>query len=114
MKCSGLIGFCILSFSVYCQNNFEIAIDKPVNIDGIEYGISIRNQRKQEVKDKGIYDRYELSLYAINQSSCSRILLSVGSSTVLDDIGIFSRISCLNATGYRLTSKYGSLKMGAL
>ena len=37
----------------------------------------------------------------------------MGSYSVLDDVGIFSRIICLNATGYRLTSKYGNLKMEA-
>ena len=66
------------------------------------------------MKDKGIYDRYEITIYAINQSSCSRILLTTTSTSGLEDIGTFSRISCLNATGFRLTSKYGSLKMDPL
>ena len=45
---------------------------KPETVNGIEYGYYIKNEQTKSVKDEE-YGRFEITLYAINKTGCTKI-----------------------------------------
>ncbi|MDX2049126.1 MAG: hypothetical protein SFU87_20230 [Chitinophagaceae bacterium] len=113
MKLTVLLIAVLSNVTLLAQSVFTIEENKPVEIDGIEYGFIINNESKREVGDRGTFSRYEVTAYALNKSNCSRIILySNYSSLYSSDENAMARFDCTNATGYRLTSKSATLRMG--
>lgn len=84
---------------------------KPAIINGISYGYLISNE---QVKSAGgeEYSRFEVTLYATNQSGCIR-LYADGAERPLSApaANIFATFQCVNANGKRLTAKQGTVKL---
>ena len=106
-----LVTLLLLYGSVHAQATTIVSDSLPISIDGITYGYTIRNVSTREVSGNN-YSRYEVTLYAKNNSNCMRMFLYQQRSlfgtnaTANDDI---ARFDCVNATGARLTSKSGTV-----
>lgn len=102
----------LFSLSIQAQVTQEVTADKPVEIDGVQYGYFITNESTKEAGGKEM-SRYEITLYAKNVNNCAKIFLFENRSmfsdntTAKDDL---ARFICRNATGQRLTSKGGNVK----
>lgn len=95
-----------------CAQVTELEEKKPETVNGVEYGYYIRNEQQKNVKEEE-YSRFEITLYAVNKSGCSKIFpeRSSGiSSSSSESAALIATYSCLNANGKRLTSKGGSVK----
>jgi len=102
----------LISIVAKSQQNFVIEENKPVDVEGIEYGFVINNESTRDVGDRGKFSRYEITVYAVNKSNCSRVILTNPYTDIYSsDQNIMARFDCSNATGYRLTSKSTSLRM---
>ncbi|WP_375448164.1 ABC transporter permease [uncultured Fibrella sp.] len=103
---------CLLVFlsPVCAQQSADVPPDRPVVMNGIEYGYTIRNESKKEVGSKGMFGRYEVTLYVTNRSGCSKIMMPRQTFTGLQYQDQLADFDCLNATGMRLTSKSATLK----
>ncbi|MDB5190960.1 MAG: transporter permease [Segetibacter sp.] len=84
--------------------------EKPVEIDGIEYGFSVKNLSTKDV-GKQDFSRYQVSLFVTNKNQCSRVIL-FGQSLAQSDaeMKVLAKFDCINATGARLTSKSGQVE----
>ena len=82
---------------------------KPVTVDGIEYGYFIKNEQIKNVKDEA-YNRFEITLYASNQSGCTKIYAERISSLLPEPANLIAGFNCTNANGKRLTAKSGNIK----
>lgn len=87
----------------------ELEEKKPQTIDGIEYGYFIKNEQLKNVKDEE-YARFEITLYAINKSGCTKIYPDRVSLTSSDAANLIASFNCNNANGKRLTAKSGNVK----
>ncbi|MCU0321140.1 MAG: hypothetical protein MUE72_01915 [Chitinophagaceae bacterium] len=104
----------IIAFSsiTYSQPISKITEEEPIEIDGIQYGFTIKNESTKEAGGKDM-SRYEITLYATNKSNCLKLFLYERRNsfsevaTAKDDL---ARFDCKNATGQRLTSKSGSIR----
>jgi hypothetical protein len=94
-----------------CAQVTELEEKQPETLNGIEYGYYIRNEQQKNVKDEE-YSRFEITLYAVNKSGCSKIFpeRSSGISSSSDAASLVASFSCLNANGKRFTSKGGNVK----
>lgn len=84
--------------------------NKPTLVNGIEYGYLINNEQSKSAGGEE-YSRFEIMLYATNQSGCTKLYSDNSvyrSSDVLNTIAVYN---CTNANGKRLTSKSGSVKV---
>ena len=82
---------------------------KPVTIDGIEYSYFIKNEQVKSIKDEE-YNRFEITLYATNKSSCTKIYAERISLSSAEPPNLIASFNCSNANGKRLTTKTGSVK----
>lgn len=99
-----------LVFPAIAQQSYEIALNKPAEINGIEYGYTIRNECKKEVSTLGTVKRYELTVYATNKSGVTKLFSPRQTSFGVRDQDLIARFDCINATGAKLTSKTISLR----
>lgn len=99
-----------LSLLAKGQASMEIDENKPVVLNGIEYGFAIRNESKKDVGNKGSFGRYEITVYASNKSGCTKLLLPKQTLFGQEDQDLLAQFDCVNATGMRFTSKSGSVK----
>lgn len=97
----------LVSTASFGQAFLDVAEDKPTVDNGIEYSYAITNER-----DESDYSRYEVSIFARNNSGCQLIYLQRNDLSTLfeGDPSAIARFECLNATGKRLTSKGANLK----
>lgn len=90
----------------------ELEEKKAETLNGIEFGYYIRNEQQKNVKDEE-YSRFEITLYAVNKSGCSKLILDRGtilSSSSSESAATIATFSCINANGKRFTSKGGGVK----
>ncbi|GAB4018197.1 hypothetical protein GCM10028808_52000 [Spirosoma migulaei] len=104
-----LLGVGLVSPAI-AQQAYEIAINKPAEINGIEYGYTIRNECKKELSHLGTFKRYELTVYATNKSGVTKLFNPRQTSFGVRDQDLLARFDCLNATGAKLTSKTITLR----
>lgn len=93
----------------FAQQSFELTEDRPVALNGVEYGFAIRNERNRAVKDETL-SRYEVTVYATNKSGCTKIMFPRQTTFGAQDQSLLADFDCLNATGKRMTSKNGNIK----
>ncbi|GAB4399777.1 MAG: hypothetical protein OHK0053_20540 [Microscillaceae bacterium] len=81
--------------------------------NGLAVAYRILNQREQEVKNKGTYDRFEVRLEVSNNGSfnLSRLLSEYRQDNTRINPPVVVEVICRNATGYRLTSTNSTFKM---
>lgn len=106
----GLLLLAVLPVAVQAQI-VSLEEGKAATINGISYGYLISNE---QVKSAGgeEYSRFEVTLYATNQSGCTR-LYTDGAERPLSApaANIFATFQCTNANGKRLTAKQGMVKL---
>ena len=99
----------LLSVSLVCpsiaQSAYEIPGSKPLVVDGIEYGYSVRNECTKDFINLGTFKRYELMVYVTNKSGNSKVFNPRQTSFGTRDRDLLAHFDCLNATGVKLTSK---------
>ena len=93
---------------VFSQSN-DLEEKKPLLINGVEYGYIIKNEQTKEAKG-GEYSRYEITLYAINKSGCTKLYANRITLLATEDPNLLVTFNCSNANGKRLTAKSGSVK----
>jgi hypothetical protein len=110
MKSLKTLAFC-LSLSSFCfgQAAYDLEEGRPAEVNGIEYGFEIRNERKKDVKDE-TYNRFEVTVYVTNKSGCTKLMFPRQTVFGTEYQELLAEFDCLNATGKRLTSKRGSVK----
>ena len=94
-----------LVFPSIAQSIHEIPGNKPVEIDGIEYGYSVRNECTKDFINLGTFKRYELMVYVTNKSGHLKMFNPRQTSFGTRDRDLLAHFDCLNATGVKLTSK---------
>ncbi|GAA4396493.1 hypothetical protein GCM10023187_04680 [Nibrella viscosa] len=99
-----------VSLLALAQASFDVDENKPVVLNGIEYGFAIRNESKKDVGGKGSFGRYEVTVYATNKSGCTKLLLPKQTLFGQQDQDLLAQFDCVNATGMRLTSKSGNVR----
>lgn len=92
-------------FPSIAQSAYEIPGNKPVVVDGIEYGYSVRNECTKDFIHLGTFKRYELMVYVTNKSGNSKVFNPRQTSFGTRDQDLLAHFDCLNATGAKLTSK---------
>ena len=87
----------------------DLVEKKPVTIDGIEYGYIIKNEQTKNTKGEE-YGRFEITLYATNNSGCTRLYAESPNLFLSDAANLLATYNCINANGKRLTAKSGTVK----
>jgi hypothetical protein len=85
---------------------FNLEENKTETHNGFEYGFTIVNE---QIKDN--YSRYEIKLYVINKSGCTKLYAEKQDATSSKDNNKLANLECTNATGKRLTNKKGNLDL---
>lgn len=110
MLCKALFlsaNFLLITIALQAQT-LDISEKKPVTIDGVEYGYIIKNEQTKNAQGEE-YGRYEITLYVLNKSGCTR-LYTDRSYTYSSDANLLATFNCINANGKRLTAKSGTVK----
>ena len=94
-----------LVFPSMAQAIFDVTSSRPIEVNGIEYGYSIRNECKKDFINLGTFKRYELVVYVTNKSGSSKVFNPRQTSFGTRDQDLLAHFDCLNATGAKLTSK---------
>ncbi|QMW03302.1 ABC transporter permease [Spirosoma foliorum] len=89
---------------LWAQQAYDVQPGKPAQLNGIDYGFEISNERQIEI-GKENFMRYEVSVYATNRSTCTKIIFPRQTFLSTDAPNLLATFDCLNATGKRLTSK---------
>ena len=105
-----LAGTMLLSLTTLAQPASDISEDEPAQLNGIEYGYSIRNESKKEVGNKGTFNRFELTVYVANKSGCTKLFFPRQTTFGLQNQDLLAQFDCINATGARLTSKNSTVR----
>ena len=108
-KTSFLLLPILVSSLVGLAQQTNIDENKPVVVNGIEYGYTIRNEQTKSAKGEE-YGRFELTLYATNQSGCTKLYSDRNSFLSGDALNLIASFNCTNANGKRLTAKSGTVK----
>ncbi|UFH52377.1 ABC transporter permease [Spirosoma sp. KNUC1025] len=98
------LGLC-LSFVAQGQPAYDITDKQPAQLNGLEYGYSIRNESKKDIGSKGTFNRYEMTVYVTNKSGCTKLFFPRQTTFGLQNQDLLANFDCVNATGARLTSK---------
>ncbi|GAB3897462.1 hypothetical protein GCM10028825_45150 [Spirosoma agri] len=103
---------CLLTLSVYCplfaQQAYEIEAGKPAQLNGIDYGFEINNERRIEISGEP-FMRYEVTIYVTNKSNCTKIFFPRQTVFGQENLNELATFDCLNANGKRLTAKSGKI-----
>jgi hypothetical protein len=86
------------------QASYDLEEAKPFLMNGIEYGVSIKNEQKKEFKNEP-FTKFELRAYVTNKSGCSKLMFPNKTILGTDYQDVVADFDCVNATGKRLTSK---------
>ena len=101
----------LLGESAMAQQGFPVTDQQPVVIEGLSCGYRIKSLETKQVSDKGNFSRYSISFFVKNVSNGPRILpYRTGPNGLPGASDNLVQFNCLNATGYRLTSKYAVIK----
>jgi hypothetical protein len=92
------------------QASYDIVVDKPATVNGIEYGYAIRNESKKDVGNKGTFSRYEITVYVANKSGCTKLMFPKQTAFGLQNQDLLANFDCQNATGARMTSKSATVR----
>jgi hypothetical protein len=109
------LSFLVLVMMCFALTHAQQAIDlqenTPVEYNGLVYGYTIVNESSKEVKGED-YERYVVSFFATNKSGSLKLIpFSTLGTDANDDEMEIAEFYCKNATGKRLTSKSGHLKV---
>ncbi|HZY37937.1 MAG TPA: hypothetical protein VFE53_14870 [Mucilaginibacter sp.] len=97
--------------TVLAQQGIPVTDQQPVVIEGLSCGYKIKSLETKTVSDKGDFSRYAISFWVRNVSPQPRILpFRIGPNGGGAPSDNLVQFNCLNATGYRLTSKYAVIK----
>ena len=108
-KTSFLLLPLLLCFSVAFGQMSNLDENKPVVLNDIEYGYTIRNEQSKTAKGEE-YGRFEITLYATNKSGCTKLYANRASFVSDDNPNLIATYNCNNANGKRLTAKSGTVK----
>lgn len=100
--------FMLSASPAFCQST-DLEEKKPVLINGIEYGYTIRNEQTKAAKGEE-YSRFEITLYATNKTGCTKLYANRVSIFASDAPNLLATYNCTNANGKRLTSKSGTVR----
>ena len=107
-----LFTYCFLLFlttySLFAQQAHDVQAGQPVQLNGIDYGFEIKNERKMEISGEN-FMRYEVAIYVTNKSNCSKLFFPRPTFLSEDDPNQLAVFDCLNATGKRMTNKSGKV-----
>lgn len=94
--------------SVFSQPN-NLEENRPVVLNGFEYGYIIRNEQVKTTKNDE-YARFELSFYLTNKSGCTKLYADRAGFLSDENPNLLATFNCSNANGKRLTSKSGMVR----
>ena len=94
-----------LGFTASAQSMYDLALTKPAEVNGVEYGYSIRNECQKEVINVGTFRRYELVVYVANKSGHPLVFPTRQTNFGVKNQDLLAHFDCLNATVAKLTSK---------
>lgn len=97
-----------ISCPLFAQQAYDLQPGQPAQLNGIDYGFEIKNERKMEISGEP-FMRYELAVYVTNRSNCSKLFFPKPTLFSEDDPNQLAAFDCLNATGKRMTSKSGKV-----
>jgi hypothetical protein len=97
-----------ISSPLFAQQAYDVEAGKPAQLNGIDYGFEIRNERQMEISGEN-FMRYEVAIYATNRSNCTKLMFPKPTFLSGDEPNQLAVFDCLNATGKRLTSKSGTV-----
>ena len=96
--------FCLF-FPASAQILYDVTSNRPVQVNGLEYGYSVRNESTREVINLGTFKRYEITVYVTNKSGVTKLMPCRQTSFGVRNQDLLAHFDCLNATGAKLTSK---------
>ena len=99
----------LLGFSVAFGQVNNLDENRPVVFNGIEYGYIIKNEQSKTAKGEE-YGRFEITLYATNNSGCTKLFANRPVFNADDNANLIATFYCNNANGKRLTAKSGMVK----
>ncbi|QHW01086.1 MULTISPECIES: ABC transporter permease [Spirosoma] len=103
---------CLFFAAVYCplfaQQSYDIEAGKPAQLNGIDYGFEINNERRIEISGES-FMRYEVTIYVTNKSNCTKLFFPRQTVFGQENLNELASFDCLNANGKRLTSKGGKI-----
>ena len=108
-KTSFLLITLLAGFSDVFSQFTDLDEKKPVVVNGIEYGYTIRNEQTKSAKGEE-YGRFEITLYATNKSGCTKLYANHPSFLSEDNSNLIATYNCNNANGKRLTAKSGTIR----
>jgi hypothetical protein len=108
-KTSFFSGLLLLTCNGAFSQLTDLEEKKPALVDGVEYGYIIKNEQTRNAKGEE-YGRFEITLYAINKSGCTRLFAERPSLYSADASNLIASYNCTNANGKRLTAKSGTVK----
>jgi hypothetical protein len=103
---AALLPFCITSVSGQVT---DLGEKKPEVVNGVEYGYIIKNEQTKTAKGEE-YGRFEITLYATNNSGCTKLYADRTTFLSTDSPSLLATFNCSNANGKRLTAKSGTVK----
>ena len=83
--------------------------NKPVVINGIEYGYIIKNEQSKSANGDE-YARFEIAVYATNISGCTKLYSNRTAFLSDESPNLIATYNCNNANGKRFTSKSATVK----
>lgn len=108
---------CLLFIGVTCplltasaQVTYDVTSNKPVQLNGLEYGYSVKNESTKEVSNLGTFKRYEITVYVTNKSGVTKLMPCRQTSFGVRNQDLLAHFDCLNATGAKLTSRTTSVR----
>ena len=105
------LGLFVQTALVYAQQTFDLQENTPVEYKGLLYGYDITNETTKEVSGED-YARYVINFYVTNKTGGVKVIpFSVLGNDANEDGFVIAEFSCKNATGKRLTSKGGQVKI---
>ena len=109
MKNSFVCIFCVVATSLFspvsAQVMYDVTSTKPVQVNGFEYGYSVKNESTKEVSNLGTFKRYEITVYVTNKSGATKLMPCRQTSFGVRNQDLLAHFDCINATGAKLTSK---------
>ena len=97
-----------IPYALFAQQAYDVQPGQPAQLNGIDYGYEINNERRIEISGEG-FMRYEVSIYVTNKSNCMKIFFPRQTLLGQEDQNQLATFDCLNATGKRLTAKGGKV-----
>lgn len=97
-----------IQYPLFAQQSYDIEPGKPAQLNGIDYGYEINNERKIDISGES-FMRYEVTIYVTNKSNCTKIFFPKPTLFGQENQNELASFDCLNASGKRLTAKGGKV-----